>query len=166
MSHRILGIDPGTVVTGYGIIEIRASKPIALDYGCIRPSPKTLLSKRYLQIYESISELLKRFQPTAVAVETQFMKNNPQSAMKLGMARGITILAAAQREISIFEYSPTKAKKAVVGTGKASKSQVQEMIKLLLNLPTVPQPEDAADALALALCHHNSQAGSLSPQPV
>lgn len=149
----IIGIDPGTWVTGYGIILHHPHRSKALDYGCIRPPPKTGSSKRYLIIFEAIEELLDRYEPQALAVESQFMHKNVVAAMKLGMARAMAILAAEKRGIPIFEYAPKKAKKAVVGHGSASKEQVQRMIQGLLSLPTLPTPEDAADALALALCH-------------
>ena len=149
----ILGIDPGTKVTGYGLIKLKLNGFEALDFGCIRPPAKADSSEKYLIIFNAIEELLERFSPDAVAVETQFMYKNAQSSMKLGMARGMAILAAARRKISLYEYAPKKAKLAVVGNGAASKEQVQKMIQLLLHLPTLPEPEDAADALALALCH-------------
>ncbi|NGX59961.1 MAG: Crossover junction endodeoxyribonuclease RuvC [Chlamydiae bacterium] len=149
----ILGIDPGTRVTGYGIIFYHPHNSKALDFGCIRPPAKESSSKRYLIIFEAIEELIEKHNPDALAVETQFMHKNPMSAMKLGMARAMAILAAERRGIPIFEYAPKKAKKAVVGQGSATKEQVQKMIQALLGLPVMPTPEDAADALALALCH-------------
>lgn len=152
----IIGIDPGTQVTGYGIIEVNGSNIRAIDYGCIRPPPLLKLTDRYLIIYNGLEELLDRYQPQALAVEMQYVHKNVQSAIKLGMARGIAIIAAKRKGVSIFEYAPTKAKSAVVGNGRASKQQVQGMVKVLLNLVEVPTPEDAADALALALCHANS----------
>lgn len=150
---KILGIDPGTRITGYGIIEMLGSRYNALDYGCIRPPAKVDLSQRYLIIYDSICQLMDTHQPDAVAVESQYMRANFQSAMKLGMARGMVILASTQRGIPLYEYTPNKAKLAVVGNGKASKDQVQAMVQRLLLLSQPPQPEDAADALALAICH-------------
>ncbi len=149
----ILGVDPGTVVTGYGIICVEGPYTRAVDYGCIKPPRKARLSERYLIIYEALEELIVKHNPDAVSVETQYVRKNPGSAIKLGMARGTAILAATKCGIPIFEYSPTKAKRAVVGNGAASKVQVQEMTKVLLNLREVPEPADAADALALALCH-------------
>jgi crossover junction endodeoxyribonuclease RuvC len=149
----ILGVDPGTTVTGYGIIQVNGSSYQAKDYGCIRPPASNKLSSRYLIIYESIEQLILIHKPSAVVVETQYVQHNVQSTIKLGMARGIIILAAAKAGIPIFEYAPTKAKKAIVGKGRASKHQVQGMIQKLLCLPNDPMPEDASDALALALCH-------------
>jgi crossover junction endodeoxyribonuclease RuvC len=156
-KHIILGIDPGTRITGYGVIKVGNILPLEpLDFGCIRPPANKEPPARYLALFESIELLLDKYTPNAVAVETQFVYKNVQSAIKLGMARGVVILAAARRGIPIFEYAPKKAKLAVVGNGSASKEQVQRMIQLLLNLPTLPEPEDAADALALAVCHANT----------
>lgn len=154
----IIGIDPGTTVTGYGIIIVDNSSYKALDYGCIRPPANLKLSDRYLIIFESIEELLIKHRPQALVVETQYMASNAQkrnvrSTLKLGMACGISILAAKRNGIPVFEYAPAKAKKAVVGNGGASKHQVQCMIQKLLNLAELPEPEDASDALSLAICH-------------
>lgn len=148
----ILGIDPGTKVTGYGIIQIEGHRYLPIDYGCIRPPANYKLSERYLVIFEGIAQLLERYQPTALVIETQFVQKNVQSAIKLGMARGVAIIAAKKRGMPIFEYAPTQAKLAVVGSGLANKYQVQGMIQRLLSL-SQPPPEDAADALALAICH-------------
>lgn len=152
----VIGIDPGTRVTGYGIVQSHNQMRKLVEYGCIRPPGKAKLSERYHTIFNDIEYLLNEHKPDVLAVETQYVDKNVQSAIKLGMARGVIILAAARKGIPVYEYSPTKAKMAVVGSGRASKQQVQGMVKLLLNLPTAPEPEDAADALALALCHLNS----------
>jgi len=149
----ILGIDPGTVVSGYGVIDCAGSTYRAMDYGCIRPPARYPLSERYLVIFNSVEELITKYQPDAVSVETQYVKCNVQSAIKLGMARGAVVIAAARHKVPVFEYAPTKAKLAVVGTGKASKQQMQGMVQQILRLPEPPTPEDAADALALAICH-------------
>lgn len=154
----IIGIDPGTLITGYGIIDVSGDGSYkAMDYGCIKPPPSMKITDRYLIIYNSLEELLKTHQPDVLVVETQYMQKNAQSAIKLGMARGMAILAAKKRGIPVFEYAPSRAKRAVVGRGQASKYQVQSMVKALLNLPHLPEPEDAADALALALCHAQAQ---------
>ncbi|MBN2479414.1 MAG: crossover junction endodeoxyribonuclease RuvC [Parachlamydiales bacterium] len=149
----ILGIDPGTRITGYGVLKVNGSYQTALDFGCIRPPFKWALSKRYFVIFESIEKLIKKFKPDAMAIETQFVKKNISIAIKLGMARGSAIIAAEKNNVPIYEYAPKKAKLAVVGVGSASKRQVQKMIKMLLNLDKEPTPEDAADALSLAICH-------------
>lgn len=152
----ILGIDPGTRITGYGIIKYHPHRVETLDYGCIRPPAKAPSSKKYLIIFDAIEALIQKHKPKALAVESQFIYKNPKSAMQIGMARAMAILAAEREGIAIAEYAPKKAKKAVVGHGGASKQQVQRMIQTLLNLSDLPTPEDAADALALALCHAHS----------
>lgn len=153
MAQIILGIDPGTRITGYGAID-GSAKP--LGFGCIRPPPQMPLGKRYQIIFDAVEALIEKYRPDAIAVESQFVLKNVQSAIKLGMAKGMVYLAASRRSIPIYEFAPKKAKLAVVGYGGASKSQVQKMIQALLRLPTPPEPEDAADALALAICcaHH------------
>jgi crossover junction endodeoxyribonuclease RuvC len=145
----ILGIDPGTLITGYGVIR---SASEALDFGCIRPPAKLPLEQRYKIIFDGVEALIEKHKPDAIAVESQFVLRNAQSSIKLGMAKGMVFLAAARAQIPVFEYAPKKAKLAVVGKGQASKFQVQKMIQNLLRLPTLPEPEDAADALALAIC--------------
>ncbi len=149
----IIGIDPGTVVTGYGIIKIEGNTLTLIDFGCIRPPAAKKITDRYLIISNGVDELLERHEPDVLVVETQYVHKNVQSALKLGMARGIVLVAAKRRGLIVYEYAPTKAKRAVVGNGRASKYQVQRMVQHLLNLDTPPHPEDAADALALALCH-------------
>lgn len=152
----ILGIDPGTRITGFGLIRVNHPQLIPLDFGCIRPKTDMSAPERYLAIFNGVEQLIEQYAPIAVSVETQFVYKNVQSALKLGMARGAVLIAAAKRNIPVFEYAPKKAKSAVVGTGSASKEQVQKMIQLLLKLPILPEPEDAADALALAICHANN----------
>lgn len=152
----IIGIDPGTRVTGYGIIKVEGSRYSIVDYGCIKPPTTVDLPDRYLIIFNSVGELLEKFRPNALVVESQYMHKNVQSAIKLGMARGSIVIAARQRGIEVHEYYPTQAKLAVVGNGKASKAQVQAMTQRLLNLSVLPEPEDAADALSLAICHAHS----------
>lgn len=153
MSQVILGIDPGTRITGYGIIKVAYPRIEPIDFGCIRPPANLPSAERYLAIFEGIDHLLERYCPDAVAIETQFVKKNIQSAMKLGMARAVATLAASRRKIPVYEYAPRKAKLAVVGNGNASKEQVQRMVQYLLSLSQIPEPEDAADALAIAICH-------------
>lgn len=153
MADIIIGIDPGTRVTGYGVLRKEGRKLKLLDYGTIRPEPTLILHLRYRILHESVHELLDTFQPTAMSIETQFVYKNAASALKLGMARGVLLLAATQKEIPIYEYTPSSAKSSVAGKGNASKPQVQRMIQYLLELSHPPTPEDAADALALAICH-------------
>ncbi|MGH2637974.1 MAG: crossover junction endodeoxyribonuclease RuvC, partial [Rhabdochlamydiaceae bacterium] len=151
--HIILGVDPGTQVTGYGLIRSKDRSWEPIDFGAIRP-PRTIKGhERYLVIFEAIEHLIEKFKPDAVAVETQFVYKNVQSALKLGMARGAVIIAAARNKVEVFEYTPKKAKLAIVGHGSASKYQVQQMVQAQLKLALPPKPYDAADALALAICH-------------
>jgi crossover junction endodeoxyribonuclease RuvC len=154
----IIGIDPGTLITGYGIILFEDGCAKVIDFGCIKPPSKLKISDRYLIIFEAVDQLLERYKPDVLVVETQFMKKNVQSAIKLGMARGVVLIAAKKRGIPVYEYAPTQAKRAVVGNGHASKGQVQHMVKNLLKLDALPEPEDAADALSLALCHAQAHA--------
>ncbi len=149
-STIILGIDPGTRITGYGVILLDPN-PKPLDFGCICPPPKLALPMRYKILFESLEALIAKHSPGAIAVESQFVLKNAQSAIKLGMAKGMVLLAAAKYNIPVYEFAPKKAKLAVVGHGGASKMQVQRMIQALLQLPCLPEPEDAADALALAI---------------
>lgn len=151
----IIGIDPGTRTTGFGVITSGA-RIETLDFGCIRPPVTLPIPQKYLVIFESIEHLITKYKPDAIAVETQFVYKNVQSAMKLGMARGMVLVAGAKHNIPLFEYAPKKAKLAVVGNGSASKEQVQKMVQTLLRLPQIPTPEDASDALALAICHANN----------
>ncbi len=148
---RILGIDPGSQVTGFGIIEVQANHLHCITTGCVRIKGDDLAS-RLKVVFEGISQLVTEFQPEEVAIENIFMYRNADSALKLGQARGAAISAVSVQSIPVFEYTPTQIKKAIVGKGNASKEQVQHMVKVLLSLNRTPQ-SDAADALATAMCH-------------
>lgn len=154
----ILGIDPGTRSTGYGLIHAKNGVFQVVDFGCIKPPPSLKISDRYLIIFESVDALLEKYSPEFLVVETPFVKENVQSALKLGMACGTILIAAKRRGIQVIQYSPPQAKRAVTGRGQASKEQVQFMVKQLLALDELPEPTDAADALSLALCHAQAQA--------
>jgi crossover junction endodeoxyribonuclease RuvC len=147
----ILGIDPGTATTGWGVIQTTKGGYLLLDFGTIK-TKGDLLSKKYLQIFEQIEEVLDKFKPNSLSIESQFVAKNPSSAMKISMAKSVIILAAAKRDIPVYEYTPLKAKQAVSGYGGSSKEQVEKMIRLLLN-PQKKIPPDASDALSLAICH-------------
>lgn len=151
----ILGVDPGTRITGYGVLVVEAGAVSVLDFGCIKPPPSFAIPQKYLIIFEGIESLIKKFSPNHISVETQFLYKNVQSAFKIGMARGSVLIAGAKYNVPIHEYAPTKAKQAATGNGSASKEQVQKMMQKLLGLQELPTPEDAADALALAYCHAN-----------
>ncbi len=161
----IVGIDPGSRVTGYGIIELQGSRCRCLEYGAISTSGgDDSFAGRLLKIHSELSVLLGRHTPGAIAIEGVFHAANARSALKLGQARGVALLAAAQSGAPLFEYSALEVKKAVVGYGRADKSQIQMMVRRLLSLQEEPQPNDAADALAIALCHaFGSRGVSRSP---
>lgn len=148
----ILGIDPGSRVTGYGLIKQTGQKLEYVDSGCIRTSPEGELSEKLLQIYDGICLLMDQYSPEEVAIEQVFMHQNPNSALKLGHARGVAMVAAASHRVKISEYSAREIKQTVVGYGAAEKSQVGHMVVHLLALNSTPQ-SDAADALAIAICH-------------
>lgn len=158
----ILGIDPGSRITGYGVIRIDARKPVYLGSGCIRTGGGEL-PQRLQKIFEGVTQLVKMFNPSFLAIEQVFMARNPDSALKLGHARGSAIVAATAADVPVYEYAARQIKQAVVGYGAAQKPQVQHMVCQLLNLPQNPQ-EDAADALACALCHFFTQPDGLSRQ--
>ena len=152
---RILGVDPGSGATGYGIIDTDGSQHKAIIYGAIKTNAKRPFHERLLKIHEDLSELLLREKADAMAIENVFHAANVQAALKLGHARGVALLVAAQHKLSLHEYSPLEIKSAVVGYGRAEKSQVQSMVRLLLGLAEIPTPDHAADALAVAICHAN-----------
>ncbi|KZX02330.1 MULTISPECIES: crossover junction endodeoxyribonuclease RuvC [Pseudoalteromonas] len=151
----LLGIDPGSRFTGYGVIQHQGAKFQYLGSGCIKLADHDFPT-RLKMIYQGVSQLIEQFSPDSFAIEQVFMAHNPDSALKLGQARGAAIVAATMQEIPVHEYSARQIKQAVVGTGGANKSQVQEMVKRILKLPGTPQA-DAADALAIAICHAHSE---------
>lgn len=148
----ILGIDPGSRITGYGLIRQTEYKIEYVDSGCIRTSADVELSQRLLQIYDGICQLMDHYAPEEVAIEQIFMHQNPNSALKLGHARGVAMVAAASHRVKVSEYSAREIKQTVVGYGAAEKKQVNHMVVNLLSLNSAPQ-SDAADALAIAICH-------------
>ena len=155
-SSRILGIDPGSRITGYGVIEVAGGSLSYIAAGRIRP-PAGAMPVRLGRIYQDVAELIGVHEPQVLAIEDVFLAHNPQSALKLGQARGVAIAAAVAANLEVFEYPARSVKKAVVGTGAATKTQVQHMVRILLNLGGLPAP-DAADALAIAICHVNTAA--------
>lgn len=152
---RILGIDPGISVTGYGIIEVGKKDQRCLSYGGIRSSSKATFSQKLLNINEKLEAVISQFQPDYCAVENVFYHQNKKTAIIMGHARGVAMLAAARQGIFIHEFSPREIKMSIVGFGAASKSQVQAMVQNILRMKTKPSPEDASDALAVALCLHH-----------
>lgn len=153
---RILGIDPGSRVTGYGIIDTSGNRLLHVDNGIIAMRGELPLQERLKTIYDGLSTVIAGYAPNVVAVEQIFLAKNPQAALTLGHARGAAILAAVNAGLTVYEYSAMQVKSAVVGYGRAAKPQVQQMVKALLNLPEVAQ-EDAADALGVAICHAHSR---------
>lgn len=149
----VLGIDPGTVTMGYGLIQDRNGRTTMLASGAFTAPATAPLGQRLRNLYLGLVQLVERYQPDVVAVEEPFVAQNVQAALAVGRAQAIAILAAANQGKPVFQYSPAKVKQAVTSYGTSSKEQVQEMVKALLKLPQIPQPADAADALAVALCH-------------
>jgi len=161
----IVGIDPGSRKTGYGVISLEGNRCTCLDFGAIQTA-KGEFADRLKEIYAGLSNVLARFAPSAVAVEEIFHAVNPRSALMLGQSRGVVLLVAAQYSIPIAEYTALQIKKAVVGYGKADKTQVQMMVRRLLNLKANPEPLDASDALAIAICHaFNKPLAPRTPRP-
>lgn len=152
---RILGIDPGSRITGYGIIDKEGNRLVHVDNGAIFTDSHRDFPMRLQRIYRGLTEIIAQYRPDAVAVENIFFATNVQSALKLGQARGAAIVAGVNAGLPVFEYTALQVKQAVVGHGRADKQQVQKMLKVLLNLPEIAQ-EDASDALATAVCHAHS----------
>lgn len=153
----VLGIDPGTATTGYGIIKIKSRDFFnCLDYGIISTSSKSNPADRLNQINTEIIKIIEDYQPDVLAIEKIFFFKNAKTIVPVSQVRGIILMIAAQKKIPIYEFTPLQAKMATVGYGRAEKKQVQEMIKLLLNLNEIPKPDDAADALAIAMCYISS----------
>ncbi|MBW6512583.1 MAG: crossover junction endodeoxyribonuclease RuvC [Desulfuromonadaceae bacterium] len=152
---RILGIDPGSRITGYGVIEKTGNRLVHIDNGPLVTKSTAPFADRLKQIYDGLGEIICRYAPEVVAVEQIFVARNVNSALKLGHARGAALLAGVNANLPIFEYTALQVKSAVVGYGRADKQQVQQMVRVLLSLPEIAQ-EDSADALAVAICHAHS----------
>lgn len=150
---RVLGIDPGSVLSGYGIIDEEDDRLFYVASGIIAPSAKHPFPRRLKKIYDDLQKIIQRHHPTQAVVEDLFFAKNVQSALKLGQAKGVAVLAVMHGGIPVFEYSPTEVKQSVVGYGHADKRQVQQMVKTLLALKQAPRQPDATDALAVAICH-------------
>lgn len=150
---RILGIDPGSETLGWGIVDGNVSKYASVDFGVVKSNSRQSFSKRLANIYMGVAQVIDNFQPDVLSIEEAFYAANVGVALKLGQVRGVILLLAEQRGLEIAEYAPRLIKQTVVGYGNADKRQVQEMVKLLLKMRSVPSPHDAADALAIAICH-------------
>ncbi|HHW03445.1 MAG TPA: crossover junction endodeoxyribonuclease RuvC [Thermoanaerobacterales bacterium] len=149
----IMGIDPGIAISGYGLIYHENNNNKVIEYGVLRTNPDISVPKRLEYIFNGYMELIRKYNPEAIAVEELFFNKNAKTIITVGQARGAALLAASLEDIEVFEYTPLQVKQAVVGYGRADKPQIQEMTKMLLNLKELPKPDDAADALAVALCH-------------
>lgn len=162
MSERsgwvILGVDPGTASTGFGVISVVSSHLQVLDYGVVKTPAQTPLERRLELIFAEITKILERHHPVAAAVESLYFNANVRTALSVGEARGVALLACALAGCEVFEYTPQQVKQAVVGYGRADKVQVIEMVRVLLGMSEQPQPDHAADALGVAICHANSSA--------
>ncbi|GAB4530352.1 MAG: crossover junction endodeoxyribonuclease RuvC [Anaerolineae bacterium] len=153
---RVLGIDPGTAITGYGVVEGEGDSIALATYGAIRTPAEHPLAQRLQHIYHELQALIAAWRPESAAVEELFFSKNARTALAVGHARGVTLLALSEAGLPVYEYKPAEVKQAVAGYGNASKEQVQGMVQLLLNLDEIPRPDDAADALAVAICHFHS----------
>ncbi len=154
----ILGIDPGYAIVGYGVVDTNGMRP--LSYGAIRTEAGIPIEDRLSEIYDNMTELLRTFRPDHVAIEKLYFNTNEKTAINVSQARGVIVLACVKCGVKVYEYTPLQVKMSVVGYGRAEKQQIMDMTKRLLGLKKTPKPDDAADALAIALCHANTT-GSL-----
>ncbi|MCX7921677.1 MAG: crossover junction endodeoxyribonuclease RuvC [Clostridia bacterium] len=152
----IMGIDPGFAITGYGIVKYEGNKFSVIDYGAVTTEAKTPLPQRLLALSNGLEEIIEKYKPEAISIEELFFNKNIKTALTVGHGRGVAVLAAARAGVEVFEYTPLQVKQAVAGYGRADKVQMQQMVKVILNLPAVPKPDDVADALAIAVCHGHS----------
>ncbi len=159
---RIIGIDPGYAIVGFGILEYNRTQFQVVDYGAVTTPADMDFNSRLLEIYNDLCYILDKFRPDFLAIERLYFTSNQKTAIDVAQARGIVLLAARQRNIEVFEYTPLQVKQSVTGYGKAVKKQVQEMTTRILKLPEIPKPDDTADALAIAICHAHSYNSQLS----
>lgn len=153
---RILGIDPGYAIVGYGVLEYDGSRFRVIEYGAITTEASMDMFDRFKSIYDDVNEVIERTKPEFMAIEELFFNSNQKTAINVAQARGVILLAALNHGVRIFEYTPLQVKQAVAGYGRADKNQVQQMVRLLLGLDKVPKPDDTADAVAIAICHGHS----------
>lgn len=156
----ILGIDPGYAIVGWGIIDYTANRFFVIDYGAVTTEAKTPFNERLEAVYDGVEDIIKRYKPSALAIEKLFYNTNAKTVIDVAQARGVINLAAVKNGVPIFEYTPLQVKQSVVGYGRAEKKQVQEMTRVILKLEKIPKPDDTADALAMAICHAHAS-GSL-----
>ena len=153
---RILGIDPGIAIVGFGVVDKNGNRYSTVEYGAITTPAHTPLENRLKTIYDEMTLLFANFRPDAMSVEELFFNSNAKTAIAVGQARGVIILSAVENGVPIYEYTPLQVKQALTGYGRASKMQIQQMMKSMLGLSEIPKPDDVADALAIAVCHGNS----------
>lgn len=151
-----MGIDPGIAIVGYGFLELKGNSYKVLDYGAITTEAKVPLPDRLNSIYTEMNELIEKYKPNDIAFEELFFNKNVKTAITVAQARGVEVLAAKKSHAGLYEYTPLQVKQAIVGYGRATKSQIQEMVKIILNLEKAPKPDDVADALAVAITHGSS----------
>lgn len=156
----ILGIDPGYAIVGWGIIDYTANRFSVIDYGAVTTEAKTPFNERLEAVYDGVEDIIKRYKPSALAIEKLFYNTNAKTVIDVAQARGVINLAAVKNGVPIFEYTPLQVKQSVVGYGRAEKKQVQEMTRVILKLEKIPKRDDTADALAMAICHAHAS-GSL-----
>jgi crossover junction endodeoxyribonuclease RuvC len=152
----IIGIDPGIAISGYGVVEYKNNKFRVIEYGAVTTESDTPFPQRLKILYDEYINIFREYEPEAVAIEELFFNKNVKTAINVGQARGVHLLAAVNCGINVYEYTPLQVKQGVVGYGRAEKRQIQEMVKILLNLKQIPKPDDVADALAVAICHAHS----------
>lgn len=158
-TTRIIGIDPGYAIVGYGVVDSDGYRFRTVDYGSLMTASDTPFERRLEQIWDGLCAVLNRHKPSAMAVERLYFTTNQKTAIDVAQARGTILLCAVKHGVEVFEYTPLQVKQAVAGYGKAEKHQVQQMTKTILNLEAVPRPDDTADALAIAICHGHSSGG-------
>ena len=163
---RILGIDPGYAIVGYGVLEFDNVRFKVVNYGDITTAPETPFEKRLLEIHTDMCSILDKFKPDCMSIEKLYFNTNTTTAIDVAQARGVIMLAAAQRKIPIYEYTPLQVKVAVTGYGRAEKQQMQEMVRNILRLNAVPRPDDTADALAIAICHGHTGGSRLAQMKI
>ncbi len=159
---RILGIDPGYAIVGYGVIDSERGKNTYIGHGAVTTAASLPLHLRLMEIHGDVVTLIEHYRPDAVAIEQLFFNTNITTAIQVAQARGVILLACAEQGVPVYEYTPLQVKQAVVGYGRAEKKQVMELTRILLGLAAVPRPDDAADALAIAICHAHSAGSALS----
>lgn len=159
---RILGIDPGYAIVGYGVLEFDNMRFKVINYGAVTTEPETPFDKRLAEIYDDMCSVLDMFKPDCMSIEKLYFNTNITTGIDVAQARGVTMLAAVQRGVPIYEYTPLQVKVAVTGYGRAEKHQMQEMTKNILRLKEVPKPDDTADALAIAICHGHTGGSKMS----